>query len=78
MKKLLLILLLFISYEGFCQDNPTYQRPPEEIAKLVEAPLTPFVSISPDKQWMLFLDRSDYPTIEQLIQTRIAHRWSSY
>jgi dipeptidyl aminopeptidase/acylaminoacyl peptidase len=65
MKKLIL-LLLSISSSGFCQDNPTYQRPPEEIAKLVEAPLTPFVSISPDKQWILLLYRSDYPTIEQL------------
>jgi len=65
MKKLI-ILLLSISSIGFCQDNPAYQRPPDAIAKLVEAPLTPFVSISPDKQWMLLLDRSDYPTIEQL------------
>jgi dipeptidyl aminopeptidase/acylaminoacyl peptidase len=65
MKKLL-FLLSFISFAGVCQDNPTYQRPPEEIAKLVEAPLTPFVSISPDKQWLLLLERSDYPTIEQL------------
>ena len=65
MKKLI-IILLFISYAGLCQDSPTYQQPPAEIAKLVEAPLTPFVTISPDKQWMLLLDRSDYPTIEQL------------
>lgn len=65
MKKLILFLLT-LSYTSFCQDNPTYQRPPEEIAKLVEAPLTPFVNFSPDKQWMLLLDRSDYPTIEEL------------
>ena len=65
MKKLILFLLT-LSYTGICQDNPTYQRPPEEIANLVEAPLTPFVNFSPDKQWMLLLDRSDYPTIEEL------------
>ncbi len=65
MKKLILFLLS-VSYVGLCQDNLTYQRPPEEIAKLVEAPLTPFINISPDKQWMLLFDRSDYPTIEQL------------
>jgi dipeptidyl aminopeptidase/acylaminoacyl peptidase len=65
MKKLILFLLT-LSYTGICQDNPTYQRPPEEIAKLVEAPLTPFVNFSPDKQWMLLLERSDYPTIEEL------------
>jgi len=66
MKKFILLVLVSVSYAGLCQDVPTYQRPPEEIAKLVEAPLTPFVSISPDKQWMLLLERSDYPTIEQL------------
>jgi dipeptidyl aminopeptidase/acylaminoacyl peptidase len=61
-----LFLLFFVSIAGFSQNNPSYQRPPEEIVKLLEAPLTPFVSISPDKQWMLLLERSDYPTIEQL------------
>ena len=50
----------------FAQDNLTYQRPPEEIASLVEAPLTPLVTFSPDKQWMILLERSDYPSIEQL------------
>lgn len=65
MKKLLYLLILTTSC-AFAQENLGYQRPPEEIAKLLEAPLTPFVSFSPDKQWMLLLDRSDYPTIEQL------------
>jgi dipeptidyl aminopeptidase/acylaminoacyl peptidase len=65
MKKILYLLLL-ITYSSFGQENLGYQRPPEEIAKLLEAPLTPFVSFSPDKQWMLLLDRSDFPTIEQL------------
>jgi len=66
MKKIIVLVLISVSYAGHCQDAPAYQRPPEEIAKLVEAPLTPFVNISPDKQWMLLLERSDYPTIEQL------------
>ncbi|MCC6835714.1 MAG: S9 family peptidase [Cytophagales bacterium] len=65
MKKLLYLLILTTSC-AFAQENLGYQRPPEEIAKLLEAPLTPFVSFSPDKQWMLLLDRSDFPTIEQL------------
>src|SRR5215831_64913 len=43
-----------------------YQRPPEEIAKLVEAPLTPSVSVTPDKNWLVLIDRSDYPSIEEL------------
>lgn len=66
MKKIALPLLLLIVFAAYTQENITYQRPPEEIARLVEAPLTPFVSFSPDRQWMLLLERSDYPTIEQL------------
>ncbi|HRG08446.1 MAG TPA: prolyl oligopeptidase family serine peptidase [Cyclobacteriaceae bacterium] len=65
MKKILYLLIL-TAYGAFAQENLGYQRPPDEIAKLLEAPLTPFVSFSPDKQMMLLLDRSDFPTIEQL------------
>jgi hypothetical protein len=63
---------LFIAFFAFCfasvsaQDAATYQRPPQAIADLVEAPSTPAVLFSPDKAWMVFLDRSDYPTIEEL------------
>jgi dipeptidyl aminopeptidase/acylaminoacyl peptidase len=66
MKKLLPALVFLISFQLWAQENITYQRPPEEIAKLVEAPLTPFVTFSPDKVWMLLLERSDFPSIEEL------------
>jgi dipeptidyl aminopeptidase/acylaminoacyl peptidase len=66
MKKNILFLLFLLTSSVFAQENITYQRPPEEIARLLEAPLTPFVTFSPDKQWMLQLERSDFPTIEQL------------
>src|SRR5258708_5554940 len=66
MKRLLLIAFCLTTIQGFAQDNEGYQRPPEEIAKLVEAPLTPAINISPDKNLMALLDRSDYPSIEEL------------
>jgi dipeptidyl aminopeptidase/acylaminoacyl peptidase len=61
-------ILLFFATCTFAlgQGSVGYQRPPEEIAKLVEAPLTPAVLVSPDKGWMAMMDRSDYPSIEQL------------
>lgn len=65
MKKLILLLLTAFSTWAHAQDFG-YQRPPDAIAKLVEAPLTPSVSISHDNAWMLLLDRSDYPSIEEL------------
>lgn len=66
MKNLLYLVLFLTGSLAFAQENIRYQRPPEEIAKLVEAPLTPLVSFSPDKVWMLLLERSDYPSIEEL------------
>lgn len=62
----LLFVTLLVQLPSLAQENITYQRPPEEIARLVEAPSTPLVMLSPDRQWMLLLDRSDYPSIEEL------------
>lgn len=66
MRILFLLSLLTLAIGSWGQENLTYQRPPEEIAKLVEAPSTPAVIFSPDKSWMVLLDRSDLPTIEEL------------
>ena len=60
------MILLGITISSIAQDNLTYQKPPDEIAKLMDAPLTPTVLFSPDKSMMILLDRSDYPTIEEL------------
>lgn len=68
MKRSILSLLLpmWAFAAAIAQGTLTYQRPPEEIAKLVEAPLTPLVQVSPDHTWMMLLERSDYPSIEEL------------
>ncbi len=67
MKTPALIFLCFVvSFSVVAQDNQGYRRPPEEIAKLVEAPLLPAVVLSPDKSWMALMDRADYPSIEEL------------
>ena len=62
----LLILFAALSLSLVALAQSGYQRPPEEIAKLVEAPLTPAVVLTHDKNWMALLDRSDFPTIEEL------------
>ncbi len=63
---LLTLLCLFMSPFHTYGQQQGYQRPPEEIAKLLEAPQTPAVAISPDKSLMALLDIDDYPTIEEL------------
>ncbi len=67
MKKVICSFCLILALvPSFSQDKTGYQRPPDDIIKLLEAPLTPAVVISPDKNWMALMDRSDYPSIEEL------------
>jgi dipeptidyl aminopeptidase/acylaminoacyl peptidase len=65
MKSIIVPFLLSASVAVSAQDF-SYQRPPDDIAKLVEAPLTPSVFLSHDNAWILLLDKSDYPSIEEL------------
>lgn len=46
----------------------TYQMPPDEIAALIDAPRTPYASISPDNQWLLLIGIPNYPSIEEVAQ----------
>jgi opacity protein-like surface antigen len=57
------VLLCLLSAPAVAQDG--YQRPPEVIAKLIEAPSTPSVSIDSKGEWMLLMERPGYPSIEQ-------------
>ena len=66
MKNLISLFLILLAFTAIAQSNQGYQRPPDDIVKLVEAPLTPAVMLSPDNTWLALLDRSDFPTIEEL------------
>ncbi|HEV2125478.1 MAG TPA: prolyl oligopeptidase family serine peptidase [Chloroflexota bacterium] len=49
--------------------NPTdqgYRSPPPEIAELIDTPETPTVSVSPDRQWLLLMERPSLPSIASL------------
>ncbi len=62
---------LFTVLFSFAQDNFKYQTPPREILELVLAKPTPGVSIDDKAEWMLLLERSDYPSIEELAQAEL-------
>lgn len=53
------------------QDAAQYQTPPKAIADLVLAKPTPAVSLNKKADWMLLLDRSDFPSIEELAQPEL-------
>lgn len=66
MKYIITAFLVFCATALQAQSASGYQRPPEEIARLVEAPLTPTAVFGPNKAWMALLDKSEYPSIEEL------------
>lgn len=44
----------------------TYRLPPREVVDIIDADPVPGVSLSPDRQWMVFVERSSMPGIEVL------------
>jgi dipeptidyl aminopeptidase/acylaminoacyl peptidase len=58
--------LIFMVLNITGQEALKYQLPPESIVKIVDAPPTPMVSISPDKSNILLIERSGMITIKEL------------
>ena len=67
-RKSLLILIAFILsvFNISAQEALKYQLPPAEIVKIVDAPMTPSTSVSPDKVNIILIERSSIITIEEL------------
>lgn len=60
-----------ISPFSFAQDAAGYKAPPKAIADLVLAKPTPAVSINTAAEWMILMERSDLPSIEELAQPEL-------
>src|SRR5215211_693423 len=72
MKRLFFLTsFLFIFLSNYAQDNSKYQAPPKDILDLVLAKPTPSVFIDDKAGWILLLERSDYPSIEELAQPEL-------
>ena len=79
MRATIILCLTFIFYTGLpwglpvqnmlsAQDPLSYQRPPDDILKLVDVPLAPGVLMDKDKSMMVLLYRDAYKSIEELSQ----------
>jgi dipeptidyl aminopeptidase/acylaminoacyl peptidase len=70
MKKLhFLISLLFLHFSNMqAQENLTYQKPAEHLAKLFEAPQTPSITMNTQRTYMLLMERPGFPSIEEVAQ----------
>lgn len=70
-KKAALLGLLLPAFSAFSQDNISYQKPPQSIIDLAEAPSTPMVRISSDGEWMLLLESPGLPSIKEVSQPEL-------
>ena len=72
MKSILAGVLCLCALAGgaFAQTALTYQKPPAEIERLLDAPLTPVVKISPDHALLLVEQPQTFPTIAEVAQPR--------
>lgn len=66
-----LIPLTFLFAASTAAQNTGYMMPPKEIADLIDAPPTPWVTISPDNQWILIVNRPGLPSIEEVSQPEL-------
>lgn len=62
-----LILMLLTSLAW----GQNYQMPPKVIADMIDAPPTPGVSMDPNHEWVLILERPSMPGIEKLAQPEL-------
>lgn len=67
-KRLLFVLtLVFTVVSAVNSQEPLkYQMPPGEIVRIVDAPVTPVISVSPGKQNILIIERSPIITMREL------------
>lgn len=75
MKRLYSLLCIYLAFclltPAFAQEQVTYQKPPKAMEDLINAPLTPVVSLDSKGTVMVLLERSDYPSIAELSQPEL-------
>ena len=59
-----LVLLATASLAATAQENVAFRTPPEEIRKLVDAPLPPAVVVDPAGTRLVLLDLPGYKSLE--------------
>lgn len=69
----LILSLLFLSFTltTTAQDDVGYTMPPKDIADMLLANPTPNVSVDDKGEWMLFMQRNSYPSVEELAQPEL-------
>jgi dipeptidyl aminopeptidase/acylaminoacyl peptidase len=67
-RSLSIICFTLLTYSFIAQDNLEYQKPPQEILDLVDYERAPAVIMDSKKEYMIFLYRDTYKTLDDLNQ----------
>ncbi len=68
------LLSLFLSITGIAvsaQDDGSYKTPPKDITDMLLAKKSPNVSVDQKAEWMLFMESSSYPSVEELARPEL-------
>jgi dipeptidyl aminopeptidase/acylaminoacyl peptidase len=68
--KLFAAAALTLTLSAQAQTSMTYQKPPAAIEELLDAPVTPVASLSPDRKLLLIQQPQTFPTIADVAQPR--------
>ena len=63
-------MFVFFVLSAFAAD-PTYQQPPEDIQAILDAGSPPSVTVSPDREWMLELERPNLRALSELAEPSV-------
>jgi dipeptidyl aminopeptidase/acylaminoacyl peptidase len=72
MRLWLLAGLTVLAMPSFGRAQTPYQRPPGNVLDILNAPVTPEVSISPVRDRLLLIEQQRYPSINELAQPMLA------
>lgn len=73
-RSIALIIVAFVGLipiQTIAQSDITYKTPPKAISDIVLAAPTPGVTIDEKGEWLLLLERSDFPSIEELAEPEL-------
>ena len=71
MKNTFVLFLLVLSTSLSAQDNAGYKLPPKELADMLLAKPTPYISVNSRGDWMVLRQISPYPSVEYLAQPEL-------
>ncbi|MEP0134574.1 MAG: prolyl oligopeptidase family serine peptidase [Eudoraea sp.] len=71
MKHSIYVVLLLLIVKVQAQESLTYQKPSKEILELVDVPRAPSVIVDDNKEFMIFLYRDAFKSIEEISQEEL-------